>query len=736
MRSLRLKFGLPLKLAAFLIPATVFAADSEVAVERNYSASSGKIPSEVSGLEYASSTTGTAELLNGLLRTTDTDAAGDGRFFSLPSGILSIDSETDLTLTFGIRVARSEGSRTATAIELLIPSESFSLGPFRTGGHGEGYQDVLAASRMIALGFLSDGKDHQRDEVLLIDPNRPVDEGILERISIPLDQLQDFKLQIQRGAPGPADDRLILSLEVGKELASLELARFQTSVRPANSSILFGHPATPGIADAQWRNVNLKVENSGRTQSTENVKKPAVAVGAEPQMFIDDFLIESRSNVTRVQGHPEKLASNPVLKREMPWEDARCELYGSAIWNPAKDRIELYYSATKRPYDAKLAVAYSSDEGMTWSRPELDVFPWEGKPSNIVWPGRYWSHGPCVLFDPHDPDANRRYKLFLTAAPVDPANENAKTGPKGIDVAFSPDGVQWTPAAGNPVIPGFNSDTGNCVIWDAKKNVYRAYVRIRCNVGRSVAITESPDFIHWSEPRTIYIPTHFDAARKWEFYGLSVTQIGEQYIGLVWVFPSVPESGNMQSHSAVTWPELVVSRDGENWERPFPGEAFLPLGDADQFDHRQIRPASSLTLLPDRVLLLYSGSPHAHVAGHTWDIGLATLRADGFASLQAGEEAGEIVTRALLPDGKQLQLNAHVQAGGEIRAELLNDKGEPIKGFTLADSNPLKGDHLNAPVAWKNQAELPATAGQPVKLRLMLKNAQVYSLHVAPTAAK
>jgi hypothetical protein len=719
-------------LLALAAPAVACSAETEHRSEWSYAASAGKTPAEIDALGYLQSTTGEAKLVAGSLQTTDTDPAEDGRFFALPAKEVELNEGADISLRFDVRVERSEGSRTATAIELSLPTGEPALGPLRLGGHGEGYQDVLAAGRKVSLGFTRDGKNHDRDELLLIDGNRPDEDGVLARQPGSLDQMQSLQLHIERRQPGADDDRVTLSRPSGEAIFSVPLSRFAKAPQAAHFALLFGHPARPGIASAQWRRMDLTVRQPSTTSPEQTAEKPPVDLNESRQLFLDDYLLVSRSNLVREQGRPVKSPANPVLRREKLWEEARCELYGSAIWNPGKERVELYYAAMRKPYDAKLAVAYSSDEGKTWKRPALSLFPYEGEPSNIVWPGRYWAIGPCVLLDPHDPDPQRRYKMFLTAAPVDPKNENDEIGPKGIDVVFSPDGVDWTPAPGNPVIPGFNSDTGNSVIWDERKQRYRAYVRMRCNVGRSVAITESKDFVHWSEPRTLYIPTPFDAARSWEFYGMSVTPVGDQYIGLVWIFPNTPDSSNKQSHSPVTWTELVVSRDGEKWERPFPGEPFLPLGEAGQFDHRQIRPASSFTLLPDGVLLLYSGSPHAHISSHQYDIGLARLRTDGFACLAAGNEPGELLTRPLLLHGKQLRLNANIARGGQVQAELLDADGKPIEGYQLADCDPLHGDQLNATVTWNGDAALPETRKKPVQLRLKLRDARLYSLHLQP----
>ena len=57
--------------------------------------------------------------------------------------------------------------------------------------------------------------------------------------------------------------------------------------------------------------------------------------------------------------------------------------------------------------------------------------------------------------------------------------------------------------------------------------------------------------------------------------------------------------------------------------------------------------------------------------------GVAILRRDGFASMDAGEEAGTLTTRPLTFRGKYLFVNADAPQG-ELRAEVLDETGRPI----------------------------------------------------------
>jgi hypothetical protein len=108
-----------------------------------------------------------------------------------------------------------------------------------------------------------------------------------------------------------------------------------------------------------------------------------------------------------------------------------------------------------------------------------------------------------------------------------------------------------------------------------------------------------------------------------------------------------------------------------------------------------------------------------------------TIRTDGFASLQAGGEQGEVLTRPLVFSGDRLVVNYATDAVGWLRFELCESDGTPIEGFTLADSEVVFGNEIEHAVAWDGDGDLSALAGRPVRLRVRLENADLYSIRFA-----
>jgi hypothetical protein len=87
-----------------------------------------------------------------------------------------------------------------------------------------------------------------------------------------------------------------------------------------------------------------------------------------------------------------------------------------------------------------------------------------------------------------------------------------------------------------------------------------------------------------------------------------------------------------------------------------------------------------------------------------------------------------MVTKPLKFRGRELTLNFATSAAGSIRVELQGVDGIPIPNFSLADSDELFGDTLDRVVTWKEQSDLTSLAGRPLQIRMVIGDADVYSL--------
>ena len=104
-----------------------------------------------------------------------------------------------------------------------------------------------------------------------------------------------------------------------------------------------------------------------------------------------------------------------------------------------------------------------------------------------------------------------------------------------------------------------------------------------------------------------------------------------------------------------------------------------------------------------------------------------TLRTDGFVSVNAGYGGGEFTARPMVFEGDELELNYATSAVGSVRVEVQDVDGTPVPGLALDDCPEIYGDEIEGAVAWGDGADLGALAGRPVRLRVELKDADLYA---------
>ncbi len=114
-------------------------------------------------------------------------------------------------------------------------------------------------------------------------------------------------------------------------------------------------------------------------------------------------------------------------------------------------------------------------------------------------------------------------------------------------------------------------------------------------------------------------------------------------------------------------------------------------------------------------------------------IGLARIRQDGFVSLRAGREEGVLTTRQILLEGQsELRINAKA-TGGAVAVEILDSDLAPIEGYARQDCRVFSGDSTSASMNWRNSPDLQLLQGRAVRLRLYLRQADLYSLQLERT---
>ena len=99
--------------------------------------------------------------------------------------------------------------------------------------------------------------------------------------------------------------------------------------------------------------------------------------------------------------------------------------------------------------------------------------------------------------------------------------------------------------------------------------------------------------------------------------------------------------------------------------------------------------------------------PEAHDRKYAADghhLGLATLRYDGYVSLDAGVREGFIETKPVLATGEHLFINASCEPDGFIEIEVMDPWNGVWEGFTRDACTTFSGDDIRHRVVWTGGA--------------------------------
>ena len=58
---------------------------------------------------------------------------------------------------------------------------------------------------------------------------------------------------------------------------------------------------------------------------------------------------------------------------------------------------------------------------------------------------------------------------------------------------------------------------------------------------------------------------------------------------------------------------------------------------------------------------------------------------------------------------------------------MTDPRGEPLTGFSLDDCDEIFGDSLDRVITWQGKSDTSLLAGRPVRLRIVLRDAELYS---------
>ncbi len=496
------------------------------------------------------------------------------------------------------------------------------------------------------------------------------------------------------------------------------------------------------------------------TQAAEPVN-----IGSRLELMVDDALIQSRSAEARfVMHHP--VPREVVITHDAPWEGSGCGYH--SIFKDG-DTYRMYYKAWQLtvqqgklgPANNRFTCYAESKDGIHWTKPKLGIvaYPKKGsKENNIIIDSSkqdWWGTAKPdavhpAFFKDENPNckADAKYKAILRSS-----------GKKGLLVLKSADGIHWKMLSEKVVITDGAFDSQNLAFWDPTIKKYRAYWRY-FSAGtvtdkvwkpaghRAIRTATSDDLIHWSKSKDLtYGKTPSEQLYTNQikpYYRAPHILIGfpTRYIERGWSksMEALPEYKHRKMRSSIsnrygmviTEGLLMTSRDGVKFKRW--SEAFLRPGlekegtwaYGNQYIAWHMVETKSTTKGAPNELSLYA--TEAYWTGKSNRLRRYTMRIDGFVSINAPMKGGEIITKPIIFSGKNLHLNFSSSAAGSIVVEIQTPDGKPIAGFTEKECAVIFGDTLSRKVIWKNGADLSKLAGKSIRLKIKLKDADLYSL--------
>jgi hypothetical protein len=453
-----------------------------------------------------------------------------------------------------------------------------------------------------------------------------------------------------------------------------------------------------------------------------------IELGNRLELFVDDFLIE-RLDDAALKLH-EPTFAGVALRFDRAWEGAFC---GYVTVLKEGDLFRMWYRGLPkagRDGSADEVTCYAeSGDGVIWKKPNLGLFDVQGtRDNNVVLAGQ--------------PPFSHNFSPFLDSRLGVPADERYKalagTSEKGLFGFVSPDGLHWRKLRETPLVTKGAFDSQNVAFWSEAEHCYALYLRTWTSGDfrgfRTVSRSTSPDFLQWTEP----IEMNFGDKPSEHLYTSQTHpyfRAPHLYVALPMRFlPGRRVLNDNQARTRGIDPAyasdcaevvFMTSRGGTHYTRTFMEGYIRPGLDLGNWGSRAGLTALGIVPTGRSEMSLYK---QAHYAQPTCHLLRYALRTDGFVSVNAPYTGGEFQTRTFTFSGKELVLNFSTSAVGSVRVEIQDAVGKPISGYTMADATECIGDDIERVVFWKARADLSQLAGRTVRLRFIMKDADIYSL--------
>jgi hypothetical protein len=465
------------------------------------------------------------------------------------------------------------------------------------------------------------------------------------------------------------------------------------------------------------------------------------------ELFLDDFIVEKLSGVDNRLATPTP--AGEVFKFDQPWEGRFSGAFVTVIQDGALYRM-YYRGDDESPAGSHEVTCYAeSDDGIHWRKPKLGLVEHKGsKENNLILPPlnpHRSSHNFSMIKDDR-PGVPAAEKYKAVGGGVGGAAEHKATNTvRGLNRLVSADGLHWTQLPGKPLFSGWALDTQNVLAWIPAENCYAIYLRTWTEDKpgkpvykgtRLIARSTSTDFVNWTEP--VVMSTGRDEP---ENLYTNATQAYFRAPQLLIAMPfrfspdrRVLSDAEMKEYDIHTtmWKGvsdavIMTSRGGTNYQRKFMESFVRPGPDRSNWAARSNIPALGVVQTGPAEMSIFLSCGYG---AKTRRLERATLRLDGFASLHAGYTAGSALTVPLTIKGNTLSVNVATSSVGYLKVVVVDEAGQELAGFGEKDAEEIAGDMIDRVVTWKGGKTLADLGGKPVRLKFILRDADLYSFGV------
>ena len=498
-----------------------------------------------------------------------------------------------------------------------------------------------------------------------------------------------------------------------------------------------------------------------------------VSVGGGPSVEeavffpFDDHAIPWRNNVFVTPVTATKHLANPVLRRgpENAPDHGHAILYGTVMKHGDKFRMwylgmfEVELAAGQAPGWWRPMCYAESDDGVTWAKPELGLVEFKGNTKNNICLIESEVSGLAkvndflsVIYEPNDPDPERRYKCVYIAHPefADVKSGRSTIGPDerrwgAFIAATSADGLSWKVVGDRPMNAG-NERFEVSGLYKFGDFYYApgqlispwAWRMDGSDVGRVTLTYRSADFSSWSDSKAFALArpgqlTSTPVEGQQGHMGAGLWNRGNVVVGLNGLWqdaPEKPEDGKYWNKGVTIDLGLVVSNNGIHFREPISDHKVIARGKPGEWDDTALLQGHAFVNEGDETMIWYS---HWDTGGKLKDmeIGLATLRRDGFGYLSrkiAG--TGAHVETAHFQTGKPARVFVNVEgvsSDAPLTISLIDELARPVEGVSAKVTE--SGTRVEVPLS------LPIPAGGNFALRIELPDAgdaKVYAIYVTP----